>query len=374
MTKKLEHIWYILSLFADYPQRLASHFVSLLYAANYPFPSTLITRFPQDGIGPKQLSLHVGDEVIVTEEEWLQGGEWLEGTKGSDGTVGLFCRKLVQFQSQAQQQESAASAKGERANQVHIYKGKSFAFMKEPETWYTCIICHELAEAPLQTTCCAQTLCNNCNDTCRKRNLETCPQCRKVHWETSPDARLTRLIGDLEVLCHNHLKGCQWQGELRDMQDHLSRKCDFELIQCPGGCSLMIERRHLAQHMRVECLDARVKCFFCNTAMLKRNLLYHHHKVCANWPALCPNMCKEGKSWTRSELTRHLQAGCDEETVKCKYASAGCSVQLKRMELKEHMQSAMGSHLTLLLKENLALKEEMKGLKDTVQALQRRLS
>ena len=312
--------------------------------------------------------------MIVTEEEWLQGREWLEGTKGCDSTVGLFCRELVNFQKQNQQLEGATSTTSEQANQVHMYKGKSFTFVKEPETWFACIICQELAAAPLQTTCCAQTLCKQCTDTCRKRNLETCPYCREAHWETSPDARLTRLIGDLSVLCHNHLKGCQWQGELRDMQNHLSRKCDFELIQCPAGCSLMIERRHLAQHAQVECLDARVTCFFCSSTMLTRELLYHHHKVCANWPALCPNMCKEGKSWTRSELTRHLQAGCDEETVKCKYACAGCSVQLKRMELKGHMQSAMGSHLTLLLKENLALKEEMKGLKDTVQALQRRLS
>ena len=327
-------------------------------------------KYPQDGIGPKQLALHVGDEVIVTEEEWLQGCEWLEGTKGSDGTVGLFCRRLVKFRRQNQQLEGAANAEGEKTNEVHIYRGKSFTCVKEPETWYTCIICQELAEAPLQTTCCAQTLCKNCTDTCRRRNMKTCPHCRKMHWETSPDARLTRLIGDLSVLCHNRLKGCQWQGELRDLQDHLSKKCDFEPIQCPAGCSLTIERRHLAPHMQVECLDARVKCLFCSSAMLQRELLYHHHKVCANWPALCPNMCKERKSWTRSQLTRHLQDGCDEEIVQCEFACAGCSVELKRMELKEHMQSAMASHLALLLKENLALKKEVQDLKDTVHALQ----
>ena len=312
--------------------------------------------------------------MSVTEEEWLQGCEWLKGTKGSDGTVGLFCRKLVKFFNQNRPLESATNATSEIVDQVHVYKGKEFTFVKEPETWYACIICQELAAVPLQTTCCAQTLCRNCTDTCRKRQMGNCPHCRKDHWETSKDARLTRLIGDLEVLCHNHLKGCQWHGELRDMQDHLDKKCDFELICCPGGCNVLIERRHVPKHIKVECLDAQVTCIFCSSIMTKRELLYHHYKVCANWPTFCPHMCKERKSWTRNQLTRHLHDGCHEEIVKCEFAGAGCSAELKRLELKEHMQSAVVSHLTLLLRENTALKEEVKNLKDTVQSLQHKLS
>ncbi len=135
-----------------------------------------------------------------------------------------------------------------------------------------------------------------------------------------------------------------------------------------------IERRHVAQHTQTECLDAQVKCVFCTSVMCKRELLYHHHKICAKWPTLCPHMCKERKSWTRSQLTRHLQEGCDEEVVECEFASAGCSTEMKRVELKEHMQSALTSHLSLLLKENIALKEEVRDLKHTVNGLQRRLS
>ena len=374
--------WCTIAVYSDvnnlllFPTRaisIPSDFAYSLYAANYPFPGTLIARYPQDGIGPKQLTLHVDDEVIVTEEEWLQECEWLEGTKGNDGAVGLFCRTFVSFQKQTQQLENAKNATGENADRVYNYKGKSFTFVKEPQPWYACIICQELAAVPLQTTCCAQTLCKDCTDTCRKRQIETCPHCRHLHWETSPDARLTRLISDLEVLCRNHLKGCQWQGELRDMQDHLDKRCNFEIIQCPGGCCMPIERRHVAHHTQTECLDAQMKCIFCNSTMCKRELFYHHHKICANWPVLCPYMCKERKSWTRSQLTRHLQEGCDEEIVKCEFASAGCSTEMKRVELKEHMQSALASHLSLLLKENIALKNEVKDLKHTMNGLQHRL-
>ena len=111
---------------------IGSDFASSLYAANYPFPSALITKYPQDGIGPKQLTLHVDDEVIVTEEEWLQEREWLEGTKGIDGAVGLFCRTFVSFPIQNRQLENAKNATGENADNVYIYKGKSFTFVKEP--------------------------------------------------------------------------------------------------------------------------------------------------------------------------------------------------------------------------------------------------
>ena len=332
--------------------------------------------YPQDGVGRSQLNLRVGDEVNVSEEEWLQGCEWLEGTKVSDGTVGLLCRQFVRFERQTDSQPlyGAASNADENIDQVHMYKGKEFAFVKEPETWYACIICQELAVSPQQTTCCAQTLCQSCTDACQRRHLVTCPHCRKENWETSRDARLTRLISDLEVLCQNHNKGCQWRGELRDLQDHLDKKCDLHTIPCPNGCNVRIERKNLAKHTRVECLDSRAKCPFCSSAMTRRELFFHHYKLCANWPALCPHLCKEKATWTKGQLTRHLENGCDEEIVMCEFASAGCHAEVMRRELKEHMQSALSSHLSLLLRENIALKKEVKDLKDTVNLLQHQLS
>ena len=89
---------------------------------------------------------------------------------------------------------------------------------------------------------------------------------------------------------------------------------------------------------------------------------------------LSPHMCRERNSWTCSQLTRYLQEGCDEEIVKCELASAGCNTEMKRVELKEHMQSVLASHLSLLLKENIALKDVVKDLKHTMNKLQHRMA
>ena len=292
----------------------------------------------------------MGDEVDVSESEWLQGCEWLEGKKVRDGTVGLFCRNLMEFVQAVQPLASSTDAyiSIENVDEVYMYNGKPLTFVREPEPWYTCTICQDLVVhmSPFRTTCCAQTLCHNCRDACQDRHSGTCSHCQE-RWETKRDERVVKLVINMEVLCQNQFKGCQWRGELRHLPGHYEQ----------GNC-----------------LSTQTKCPFCSAMMTKRDLFFRHYKVCASWPVLCPHICKERKTWRREELSWHLEDGCDEEIVQCEFVSVGCKAQLMRRELVEHRESAMASHSTLLLRGSIALMQEVKDLKDATDILQHRLS
>ena len=62
-------------------------------------------------------------------------------------------------------------------------------------------------------------------------NANLCNDCRNLMlWNTIHEYRLKRKLQALRVCCINHVKGCEWTGELREMQQHLQIACDKDLM------------------------------------------------------------------------------------------------------------------------------------------------
>ena len=61
---------------------------------------------------------------------------------------------------------------------------------------------------------------------------------------THPNYPIEREIRSLHIYCTNKEKGCKWQGELNDINNHLgsSDGCQFEGVKCSNECGEMIER------------------------------------------------------------------------------------------------------------------------------------
>ena len=65
------------------------------------------------------------------------------------------------------------------------------------------------------------------------------------------------------VFCTNKEQGCNWQGEVKDIIDHLS-KCLFQVVCCSNDCGKSLERQYLTSHIETECPRRKIDCQFCH--------------------------------------------------------------------------------------------------------------
>ena len=48
-----------------------------------------------------------------------------------------------------------------------------------------------------------------------------CPMCKKPHLSTMLNKHFLRQVNELCVFCHHKDRGCEWQGELSDLEHHV---------------------------------------------------------------------------------------------------------------------------------------------------------
>merc|ERR1711936_1263111 len=106
-------------------------------------------------------------------------------------------------------------------------------FIDSPPEYMKCIICTNVLRDPVQIMRCGHHYCSTCFEQLKSyaNHLATpllCPVDRKeVDLSTVfNDTAMTRIIADLVVKCSFHTNGCEWSGELRDLEGHKSR-CVF---------------------------------------------------------------------------------------------------------------------------------------------------
>ena len=109
-----------------------------------------------------------------------------------------------------------------------------------------CKICHLPSRDPYLSVCCGHLFCKSCLDKLKHSPAinNACPVCRDEEFVTFPNKAVDREIKSLHVYCTNKVMGCEWQGELNDINNHLrnSNGCQFEEVKCSNECGKMIER------------------------------------------------------------------------------------------------------------------------------------
>ena len=112
-------------------------------------------------------------------------------------------------------------------------------FIEDPPDELVCQICTLVAQHPYQSTCCGRVYCKRCIDDYRRKHEEltgnrkfNCPNCRR-RANTFHDKRGSRNIKCLKVKCANLELGCEWEGELLNLNHHLS-ECPHSKVQCPN--------------------------------------------------------------------------------------------------------------------------------------------
>ena len=214
-----------------------------------------------------------------------------------------------------------------------------------------CPVCLEPVSDPVQTSC-GHLFCGECIT-----KTKTCPV---DHMScTTQDTINNQQLRSFMVRCPNSDKGCNWQGDLEDAEQHTSEICHYQTVKCTNGCDQEMERRQLRPHETTECLYRDFKCPLCSHWGTYNTITTSHPMVCESFSLPCVAGCKQ--SILRGKMKDHLANTCPEELVACPHKMAGCASIMKRKDLERHI-SDKDHHFAALMESHAAAMQQLYGI------------
>ena len=144
----------------------------------------------------------------------------------------------------------AVSANNDTSPPV-ITGGYDFDFVDPPPYSLQCPVCLSALREPALLSCCGVKGCASCIGRIKAAG-KSCPICQPS-FDTMLDKQFQRKVLNLCVFCSNKEEGCEWKGELRDIETHLQKACDYVEEECRYGCGRHYQRRLLRDHEMDEC-------------------------------------------------------------------------------------------------------------------------
>ena len=230
--------------------------------------------------------------------------------------------------------------------------GYEYTFIDTPTDRLVCNICHYPSREPYMTVCCGHNFCKSCLDNIRKT---TCPICQSKKFKAFPNKQADREVKDLSVKCTNQERGCEWQGKVNYITDHLESSCNFEEVECSNECGETLQRQHMSAHMS-ECPYRDHECQYCKVTAEYCFIEGHHQGNCPKISIPCPNNCRVG-CVLREDMEAHRKE-CPLEVIQCEYHNMGCEERMIRKNKKMHDKKHMQEHL-LLTKTKYSQTEEI---------------
>ena len=230
------------------------------------------------------------------------------------------------------------------------YGGYEYKFVNPPPDRCICNICHlPSRDAYMTGQCCeGQTICKSCLDQWQitAGNMK-CPVCREETGGFSQNFPIKREIKSLDIYCTNKEKGCEWQGELNDINNHLGNSdgCQFGEAKCSNECGKTIQRQYLISHVETECPRRKVNCQYCHDTGEHQFIEGQHKEECPKLPLSCPNKCEVG-SVPRENMEAHRKE-CPLEMIQCEYYSVGCKVKMAHKDQEKHKKENIEGHLMM---------------------------
>ncbi|XP_064404943.1 TNF receptor-associated factor 5-like isoform X1 [Halichondria panicea] len=202
-----------------------------------------------------------------------------------------------------------------------------YDFVEQPDQDYFCPVSLELLVEPHQTSCCGHHVSQQAANRLI-REQKPCPMCKDDEFNTQSDKYFKRKIRQLKVRCPHKKSGCEWTGELGDLNHHTT--------SCP---------------------KRPWKCQYCDHESIYETGPTDHTPNCPNYPLSCPNQCEIG-TLSRCQADSHLLE-CPLQLVECEFASTGCDVKVPRRDLAGHMTENAQHHLMTATLLNLRLTKEL---------------
>lgn len=241
---------------------------------------------------------------------------------------------------------------------------------KPPEPFQSeCPVCLLVLRDPYQATCCGYGFCQGCIERIKLQNTP-CPCCKAENFDRFPDKRLRRSLYGYKVNCTYIHEGCEWVGELGELDNHLNSKppqdrqlegCQFVQIPCLT-CSKLMPRSNVKVHQSDMCPKRPFTCQYCyNYDSYHEDVTANHWPVCGYYLVSCPTGC--GLSMERRSLHRHVNETCTNKELECDFSRVGCNVRLPRKDMPTHLADSLTRHMSLLLLNQTELQAENSQLK-----------
>ena len=207
---------------------------------------------------------------------------------------------------------------------------------------------------------------------------KSCPTCDEAEFSVFADKRLRRSLYAFQVRCVHQKSGCEWTGELRELDKHLNINpelgkqligCAFAEVACTHCCEYF-QRRHVHAHESESCPQRPFSCDYCEEyGSVYEDVVNNHWPVCKCYPVSCPNEC--GVSPERQNVETHVNTVCPLTVVNCDFHYAGCEVQLVRKDMPTHIAESLVTHLSLLALHNQQLTQLTIQQKESLEELKK---
>ena len=231
-----------------------------------------------------------------------------------------------------------------------------------------CPICLQILREPYILDCCGYSFCAACIERVGKDG-KPCPHCNQPGYTTLVNKGLKRALNEFRVYCPHRLSGCEWEGELGKLDEHLNSDplperqlegCPFAVIECLH-CKEGIRRDNIAGHQLERCPQRPYTCEYCaEYKSTFEDVAHSHWPECKCFLLPCPKECKpSGSGIQRQCLDQHVKEECPLTVVQCELHHAGCEMILPRKDMAEHMKEDSIAHISLLVHELNQTKQEL---------------
>ena len=168
-----------------------------------------------------------------------------------------------------------------------------------------------------------------------------CEVCIKEGVPSQSMVKLRNKILELRAKCPLTTRGCEWNGEIAEIEEHLI-VCDKVIVKCYNACGVILPVSELDLHLIRSCVKRRVACEYCNQYFMYEELT-NHYITCLEYQFPCPNNCSVNLKWKL--LDSHLEFECPNMVVECPYKKFGCGQEVLRRDLEEHKKTNQIQHL-----------------------------
>ena len=212
-------------------------------------------------------------------------------------------------------------------NQPRSADRRDYDFVKRPSQDFFCPVTLELLLEPQLTSCCGHHLSLETSSRLQREG-KACPLCSETGWSTMLDKFHRRRVHELRVRCPLRVSGCDWVGEVNELQYHTD-----------------------------SCAKGAWECRYCGLECTYGEGEGEHWLTCRKFPVPCPNGCEVG-SVERCNVERHRSV-CPLEPLSCEMSEFGCSAVVPRKDLATHMRESELQHLTGMAVLNLRLTRQL---------------
>ena len=190
-----------------------------------------------------------------------------------------------------------------------------------------CPVCLQIICDAYQVTCCGYSFCRSCIERIKVDN-KPCPTCNAKGFSDYPNKGLRRSLYALQVRCSHQKDGCEWTGELGQLDMHLNADsppekqldgCQFAEIDCLY-CEEKKQRQYIQVHQNKHCMKRPFSCEYCHDFESNFDDVIHNHwPVCVFHSVRCPNEC--GSFPQRQNLDSHVADECPLTNISCDQCS-----------------------------------------------------